>query len=210
MTIAVRLARIVVAALVCAAVLIACVRTAEVRYFTLTIDGPARPARREPARYTVRVAPASVPETLDRPELVLRVSATELAIDDRHRWAEPLRTGIARAVAGDLARQLDGALVAFAQEGDGDGITRGTTADVEVAIDVQRLDVKLGDGVGIDVAWAARWTDDRHTRAGRSVARARAAPGGGYDAVVIACAEALSTLSNDIARSVRAEYASRR
>ena len=64
-----------------------------------------RSAPPESPRFTVRVGPASVPETLDRPELVLRVSATELVIDDSHHWAEPLRSGIARAVAGGLARR---------------------------------------------------------------------------------------------------------
>ncbi len=80
------------------------------------------------------------------------------------------------------------------------------TTDVEVAIDVQRLDVKLGDGVAIDVTWVARWTDARPIHTGRSVARAPVAPGGSYDALVAACAQALATLSSDIARSVRAEY----
>jgi uncharacterized lipoprotein YmbA len=74
-----------------------------------------------------------VPEALDRPELVLRVSATELAIDDSHRWAEPLRTGIARAVAGGLARELDGAQVALADER-----TNGASTDVEVTSEIAR------------------------------------------------------------------------
>jgi len=200
-----RQARIVAAALVSAVNLIGCVRTAQVRYYTLSADAPARPARADQERYTVRVGPASVPEMLDRPELVLRVSATELAIDDSHRWAEPLRTGIARAVASDLARELDGALVVLAEEG-----TPPEATDVEVAIDVQRLDAKMGDSVAIDVTWAARWTDTRPIHTGRSIARAPVAPGGSYDALVVACAQALATLSSDIARSVRAESISRR
>ncbi len=205
MKVSVRQAGIAVAALVSAADLIGCVRTAEVRYYTLSADAPAPPARPASARYTVRVGPASVPEMLDRPELVLRVSATELVIDDGHRWAEPLRTGIARAVASDLARELDGALVVLAEEEE----TREAT-DVEVTIDVQRLDAKLGDSVAIDVAWVARWTDSRPIHAGRSTAHAPVAPGGSYDALVVACTRALATLSSEIARSLRAEALSRR
>ncbi len=203
-----RQARIVAAALLLAvAALVACVRTPEVRYYTLSADAPARPANAGSARYTVRVSPASVPEMLDRPELVLRVSATELAIDDGHRWAEPLRTGIARAVASDLARELDGALVVLAEE----ATPTRVPADVEVAIDVQRFDAMMRDSVSIDVTWVARWTDDtRSVHTGRSVAHALVAPGGSYDALVVAYAHALATLSGDIARSVRAELISRR
>ena len=200
-----RLARIAVAVLVAPAILVACVRTPEIRYYTIGADASDRSARAEPARYTVRVGPASVPEILDRPELVLRVSPTEVAIDDQRRWAEPLRSGIARAVAGDLARELDGARVVFAPEG-----TTKETPNVEVAIEVQRLDVTLGVGAGLDVAWVARWTDDGHTRTGRSVQHAPAAAGGSYDALVLACAQALAAVSSDIARSVRAESVARR
>jgi uncharacterized protein len=200
-----RVGRIAVAALVSPAILVACVRTPEVRYYTIGADASGRAAPADPARYTVRVGPASVPEILDRPELVLRVSAAEVAIDDQRRWAEPLRSGIARAVAGDLARELEGARVVFAPEG-----TTKETTNVEVTIEVQRLDVTLGVGVAADVAWVARWTDDGHTRTGRSVEHAPAAPGGGYDALVLACAQALAAVSSDIARSVRAESVARR
>jgi uncharacterized lipoprotein YmbA len=193
------------AALIATVELVACVRTAQIRYYTLSADAPTRPARAEQARYTVRVGPASVPEMLDRPELVLRVSATELAIDDSHRWAEPLRTGISRAVAGELARELDGALVVLAEEG-----TSPQTTDVMVALDVQRLDARMGDSVAIDVTWVASWTDKRPIHSGRSVARAPIAPGGSYDALVVACEQALARLSSDIARSVRAEPVSSR
>jgi uncharacterized protein len=202
---AVRLGRIAVVVLLSPAILVACVRTPQIRYYTIGADASDRSVRAEPARYTVRVGPASVPEILDRPELVLRVSPTEVTIDDQRRWAEPLRSGIARAVAGDLARELDGARVLFAPEG-----TTKETTNVEVTIEVQRLDVTLGVGAGVDVAWVARWTDDGHTRTGRSSQQAPAAPGGSYDALVVACAQALAAVSGDIARSVRAESVARR
>ena len=76
-----------------------------------------------------------MPEALDRPEVVLRVSETQVAVDDNHRWAEPLRTGIARAVAVQLARELDGARVSASER------AGQPASDVELTIDVQRLEV---------------------------------------------------------------------
>jgi len=198
-------ARLVAVTLVSAAILVACVRTPAIRYYTLSADGPARQPRMESPRFTVRVGPASVPEALDRPELVLRVSATELTVDDSHHWAEPLRTGISRAVAGDLARELDGARVVIADER-----MTGESTDVEVLLDLQRLDAKLGDGVAIEMAWVARWGNAGPVRTGRSVMREPLAPGSGYDPLVEACARVLATLSREIARSVRADYVSGR
>jgi uncharacterized lipoprotein YmbA len=181
----------------------ACLRSTEVRYYTLASKAPADPPLSGTPRYAVHVAPALVPETLDRPELVLRVSATELAIDDRHLWAEPLRTGIARAVAERLGRQLDGALVSASEQ-------RAAPGDVEVTIDVQDFDVRLAEGAAIDVAWTIRWAKDGRIRTGRSAGRARSVGGGSHDAAVAACAVALDSVSDDIARSVRLDYLSGR
>ena len=185
----------------------ACLRSTEVRYYTLASKTPADPPLSGPLlgapRYAVHVAPASVPQTLDRPELVLRLSATELAIDDRHLWAEPLRTGIARAVAERLGRQLDGALVSASEQ-------RATPGDVEVTIDVQGLDVQLAWGAAIDVAWTIRWAKDGRIRSGRSAGRARSLGGESHDAAVAACLVALDSVSDDIARSVRLDDLSRR
>jgi uncharacterized lipoprotein YmbA len=200
-----RLARIVALTLLLAAILVACVRTPEIRYYPLSAGGPARQARTESPRFTVWVGPVSVPDALDRSELVLRLSATELVVDDSHHWAEPLRTGIARAVAGGLARELDGARVVVADER-----LTGESTDVEVLLDLQRLDAKLGDDVAMEVAWVARWTNAGPVRTGRSVMREPLAPGSSYDPLVAACARALATLSSEIARSVRTDDLSRR
>jgi uncharacterized lipoprotein YmbA len=182
----------------------ACLSRTQVHYYTLASKAPAAAPRPGSVRYTVRVAPASLPETLDRSELVLRISTTEVAIDDSYRWAEPLRTGIARAVADSLARQLEGAQVSAAS---GDGPT---PSDVEITIDVRQMDVRLAEDATVDVAWTARWASTGSTRTGRSLARARSARPGDHDAAVAACVTALDSVSGDIARSVRLEYLSRR
>jgi uncharacterized lipoprotein YmbA len=184
---------------------LACLRTTETRFYTLNAEkAPEQPVPRA-VRYTVRVAPVAVPEALDRPELVLRRSATELAIDESHRWAEPLRTGIARAVAGDLGRELDGATVSAS-----DDESAHEPSDVVVTIALQDLDVRLAEGAAVAVAWTARWSGEGPTRRGRSFARAPSAPGGGYDGAVAACAAALGAVSRDIAQALRADHLSRR
>lgn len=203
MTDAARGARIVATMLACLVTAPACLSKTQVRYYTLE---SAAAAEVPPAgsRYTIRVAPAIVPEALDRPELVLRVSATEVAIDDNHRWAESLRTAISRAVAVRLSRDLTGARVSAAKP------SPAQPSDVELRIDVQSLEVSLTAGAVVDVVWTARWTNNGETRTGRSIGRAAAGPGGGRDAAVAACAAALNTVAGDIAGAVRREYMSSR
>jgi uncharacterized lipoprotein YmbA len=193
------------AAVGCLALAPACLRTKAVRYYTLAGGRAVGMVRPGMARYTVTVAPASVPETLDRPELVLRVSTTEVAIDESHQWAEPLRTGIARAVADGLARDLDGALVSTSENETAQG-----PSDVEVSIDVRHLELALATGASIDIAWTARWRENGPTRTGRSIAYVPSAAAKSHDGAVAACTAALDAVSQEIARSVRSDYLSRR
>jgi uncharacterized protein len=196
-------ARSAAAALGCLMLAPACLSKTHVRYYTLAGAQPAEPAPAD-LRYTVHVAPAVVPEALDRPELVLRVSATEVAIDDNHRWVESLPTGIARVVADQLARNLTGARVSVSQP------QPAQPSDVEVRLEVRSLEVGLTAGAVIDVAWTARWAGNGSIRTGRSIGRAPPGRGGGHDAAVTACSAALDIVGNDIARAMRLEYLSRR
>jgi len=185
-------------ALALAAVVIAggCARTPAVRYYTIPEADRAWSESAQWARYTVRVAAPTVPDALDRPELVLRLSPTEVAVDDGHHWAEPLPSAVGRAVSADLKQALAGAHVTFADDLDGRD-----PADVELYIQVRRLDLELGRQVDLEIVWAALWADGRE-RAGRAFARASAL-GADYDALAASCAKALAAVTDDIARALR-------
>ena len=184
------------AVLLATGIVAGCVRTAPVRYYTLPdlADGPTE-GRTAPPRYTVRLSALSVPEALDRPELLLRLSPTEVGIDDGHRWMEPLRTAIGRAVTGHLARALAAARVEFAEDA-----TARDGADVNVTFALRRLELEPGRQATLEADWDVRWTDG-HARSGRSITRA-AASGPDRDALVAAAAQALAIASGDIARAI--------
>src|ERR1700754_765073 len=60
---------------------------------------------------TVVVGPVTVPELLDRPQLVTRVSDNEVAVNEFARSGEPLKSGVARTLAADLELLLGAARV---------------------------------------------------------------------------------------------------
>lgn len=190
-------ARIAVMALAGGGALVGCLRTPPVHYYTIPEDLAQRAPRPGLlSTASVRVAAASVPDVLDRPELVLRVSPTEVRVDDDHRWAEPLRIAVGRMLATNLDRTLGGGRVAFAEE------TAGReTADITVTVDVRRLDLELGRQVALEVVWTARSSDGSLARSGYAVARAPATTGG-YDGLTAACAKVLAAVSDDISRSL--------
>lgn len=55
---------------------------------------------------SVGLGPITIPRYLDRPEVVTRISQTELAVSDTDRWAEPLKACVASVLAQDLSIEL--------------------------------------------------------------------------------------------------------
>jgi uncharacterized protein len=157
------------------------------RFYTLDAPEPPAPAEGAPS---IAVA-ASIPELVDRPQLVLRAGAHQVAITEQARWAEPLRSAVARVVAANLAVALGGRVVG----------QRNGDADYRVSLDVQRFESAPGEAALVDAAWtvAAR-SGERHS--GRSVAREKPR-GSDYDALAAAHSAALAAISREIAAALR-------
>jgi len=187
------------------AVLVGCGSSPEPRFYTLSAGGITASDRNEKAvaEYSVAVGPVTLPEIVDRPQLVIRIGVNQVAVLDDHRWAEPLRNEIARVVAEDLA-QLLGArrVVTYPQHGSQE-------AEYQVLLDIQRFESTLGQAVMIDALWAVRRVPDGQPKTGRSLVR-ESTGGEGYDALVAAHSRALATVSLDIAEAIRSAGATTR
>jgi len=152
-------------------------------------------------RPSIAVGPITLPEVVDRPQMVVRVGPNQVALVEQHRWAEPLRNGIARVVAEDLAHLLGTRQVVTSYQ------NGSQTADYQVILDIQRFDSMVGQTVMIDALWMVRRAPDGQPRTGRSLVR-ESTGGEGYDALVEAHSRALATVSRDIAEAVRLTSAS--
>ena len=75
------------------------------RYFTLAVPDRAGPppAADKPGIF---VGPVSVPEAVDRTQMVLATGPNQVDVSDDDRWAELPRNAIARAIAQTLGREL--------------------------------------------------------------------------------------------------------
>ena len=108
---------------------------------------PAEAAPRVSAVTAPLVVTVSVPEILDRGQVVRRSGPDQLAIAATDRWAAPLDDLIRRALAKDLATRLPGRLV---------GVDRpdGTLDQVILRV---AIDEFTADGVG-NVTLAGHWS----------------------------------------------------
>ena len=78
--------------------LAACGSTPRESYYTLSASpAPAPAAGASPV--SVTIGPVVVPEAVDRSPMVVRTGPNEVSIDDLHRWVEPLKSAIPRAMA---------------------------------------------------------------------------------------------------------------
>jgi uncharacterized lipoprotein YmbA len=96
------------------------------------------------AAFRVRVAPVTLPEGVDRPQLVRRTGENMVVMEEYDRWVQPL-DGLLRST---LVQNL-GALVPEAQVL-GDAVP-GLTADQTVVVAVNRLD--LSSQLVLDAVW---------------------------------------------------------
>lgn len=105
------------------------------------------------SKFAVFVEPARVPELVDRPQMIVSISDSQVVPLEQQRWAEPLRAQIARVVALDLARVLPSARVS-ANEYVLDGVE--SSKGYRVTLDVQRFETRPGEAAAIEVAWTVR------------------------------------------------------
>jgi uncharacterized lipoprotein YmbA len=162
-----------------------------------TLSAAASPGATPVARteYGIVVGPAAVPESVDRPQLVLRLSENRVRIVEQARWAEPLASAIPALIAGELARLLNSSRVmAYPQNPD--------DFDYQVRLEVLRFDSVLDDAATLEVAWTLRPSHGGESASSRTLVHERV-DGPGYEALVAAHSRALRAVSAEIAATIR-------
>lgn len=172
-----------------------CASPSKARFYTLGLPLPSARAG-VGANYSVVIGPTTVPEAVDRPQIVVRVAPNRVEISDVHRWAEPLRSAIPRVLAQALAGELDTTRVAPY------GQVTNRDADFQVVLDVQRFESALSEGATIEVLWSVRRASSGKARTGRSLVR-EPVFSAGYDGLVAAHGRALQRFGVEIATAVR-------
>jgi uncharacterized lipoprotein YmbA len=149
---------------------------------------PAGPER------DIRLVVVAVPEIIDRPQLVLQRGPNELQLLEFDRWAEPVRSGIARTLAQGLGREFPRAWIVPDGRAGGD-------AAITITVRIDAMEADAGEA-RIDARW-------RLAAGGRAAGVAqhrelrRPTPGAMPAAAVAAWSAELAQLAQAIAQSVR-------
>jgi len=133
------------------------------RYFILSSQASASsavPFASGASTPTIGLGPITIPGYLDRPEVVTRVSSTELKVSENNRWGERLRSNVATALAQDLSNQMPGVdLVKFPWP-----LT--PAPNYQVSISFEQLEL-TGDGQAqVNARWTIRSGNRREIQSG--------------------------------------------
>ncbi|MFX1675547.1 PqiC family protein [Paraburkholderia sp. A2WS-5] len=190
-------ARLLAAGLIALAALLAgagCRSTSPTFYVMHGDAQRADPSAR--ATMNIVVSPVTVPDIVDRPQIVTRGAGNQIELNEFARWAEPLKTNIARVIAADLGQRLDTARVTSFETG------ASAASEWHVRVDVVSIDSVRGEAVTIDAQWVVRPPGKGAPVLGQTVAR-EAVDGRDYGALVAAHERALGVISTDIAEVIR-------
>jgi uncharacterized protein len=181
-------------ALFVAMLLAACGTPPKLNYYTLDTSAP--PAAGAGSSPSVFVGPVTVPDGVDRAEIVLGVAPNQVELEELHRWAEPLKNAIPRVLADTLARELGTQNVMTGRQ------SSTTAFDYRVAMDVRRFESSYGEGATIDALWVIRTAKGGEPRTGRSTVH-EAAPSRDAQGIAAAHSRALEQLGREIAGAIR-------
>lgn len=188
------------AALALAAAFSAGCSSPEPRYYTLAsrLDAatPAKPRLDRPL--WIEVMPVSIPEYLNRPQLVLRGSTNdgEIKVMEFVQWSAPLRDELRDALSLHLQTTLGAIDVYKLASARGDPTIR-------VAAEVVRLDAGLGQQAVASISWTVRNLPDGKVIVGNT--NAELPVPATVDGVVAAYRQIVAAAAADIAAAVQSQ-----
>lgn len=156
----------------------------------LYVLDPVVPVAANQTRVSLAVAPAQVPEYLDRPELIVRTGPNEVKTVDGERWAERLPLTLARGLADNLARALGRPVPLTPTD------RPGTAPDYELFLTVTRLDIDpAGRSVSLEGTWSLLDTDARKELQAAAFSQRESFGGTGLTGAVTALNRAIAAVS---------------
>ncbi len=145
---------------------------------------------------SVGLGPITLPEMIDRPQLVVRTNTNRVVVADTHRWAGLLKNEIPRVIAENLSRILGSTNIRYYPQHGSD------TAEARIYVDIQRFESVLGKYATIDAIWTIQWAGSTG-RQTESVHVQEPVPDESYDAVVTAYGRAIFAVSQAIASTLQ-------
>lgn len=177
----------------------ACASSPPMHFYTLSAETSGSPPPIQPGKdRRIVVGPVSIPDVVDRPQIVVRSGPNQVTLVDDHRWAEPLKSDVTRVIAENIGRLVgSGRVWAYPENAGG-------PLDYRVLVAIQFFESTPGRDVAIDALWTVQPLSqpEAESKSGRSRVE-EPITGNGYEAIVAAHSRALGVVSREIAEAIR-------
>ena len=159
------------------------------------------PVAQAPSLPGIVISAVTIPELIDRPQIVTRDSTNRVIVSEQNLWAESIKSGVGRTLATRLARAMSDAgqpvqVAAHPQTAITDPVLR-------ITVDIARFDASPNGEAVVDALWSIRRMSDGVVRTGHTVASSPIS-GSSYQAIVGGWNESVAVVDRDIAAMVLA------
>ena len=187
------------AALVACLLVAGCAATTPTRFYTLSsLTAPPGEAAQGLPHLAIGVGPVTLPEYLNRPQIVTRAGSNRIVLADFESWAEPLDGLFARVLTENLSLLLGTDDVVPLP------LRRSMRLDYDVEVNVTRFDVDSDGHAVLDARWVVyRDVSGDLVRSARSTL-VEPASTNDETAAVQALSQALGAMSREIADTIAA------
>lgn len=173
-----------------------CINTPLPDYYVLTPESGSAGVSATLADLALGLGPITIPETINRPNIVTPLDSNQLEVAEYHRWSEPLIDNISRVVITNVADRL-GVNKIYAYPWLGNEI------DYQVKIDVLQMIGTPSGSVYMQVRWQLLTGEKPRQLLETRISEFRqAVDGEGYSAMVSAYSRAISALSDEVSKAL--------
>lgn len=175
-----------------------CSRSPKVTFYTLdaVTKNESKPLNKQTH---IVIGPITLPEIVDRPQLVLRTGANRIEILEEHRWAESLKSEIPRIMSENICSMLGlaGGVSSYLQNG-------GVDAEYRFWIDITRFEAIHGQRVNLSGVWSLQHIGDKSTKTVK-FNLSEQLKSDSYDSIISAYDRVIYSLSEELAKEVSKE-----
>ena len=146
---------------------------------------------------TIGVFPVALPDYLDRPQIVTRISENEIKFDEFSRWAEPLKENFYTVLVENLSTLLKSEKIIKTTQNLGVPVT------LQVGVEVVQFDGTLGGEVVLNVKWGLFAEEGKKLLLAKRSSFKESTLTATYEALVAAQSRAVAALGREIALAIK-------
>lgn len=149
----------------------------------------------------VAVGPVTIPDSMDKPQIVTRSGRNKVVVNEFDRWSGSLQDDISRVLIENLASSLP--IDRFRVVPWAPSIQTHLHIAYRITIDVMRIELSPVEPVSLRAQWTVVNQETNHLVTVRDINIVEPAGGGDFEAMVATFSGALATLSREIAGTIK-------